>query len=115
MDLPGIPVQPSDVISAPVSPGQTAVFYWTLRPTDIGSFRGTIWLYLRLVNKLTGQESRQTVSAQIVEIESVKFLGFVVNRARLIGLLAGGIGLVLSLPFFVTLAGYLHRKRSGIL
>ncbi len=114
-DLPGIPVQPSELISAPVSQGQTAVFYWTLRPTNVGNYRGTIWLYLRLVDKLTGQERRETVSAQIVEIESVKFLGLVVNQARMIGLVGSGIGFFLCLPVFVTLAGYLHRKRSEIL
>ena len=51
-DLPGVSIRPSELISAPVSQGQTAVFYWTLRPTDTGKFRGTIWLYLRAVDKL---------------------------------------------------------------
>jgi hypothetical protein len=112
-DIPGIPVQPSEVISAPVSEGQTAVFYWTLRPKDAGKFRGTIWLYLRTVDKLTGQESRETVSAQIVEIESVKFLGLVVNRARTIAWVGAALGILLSLPFFETLALYFYRKRRN--
>ncbi len=102
-DLPGVSIRPSELISAPVSQGQTAVFYWTLRPTDAGKFRGTIWLYLRAVDKLTGQESRETVSAQIVEIESVKFLGLVVNRVRMIGLVGAVAGLFLSLPLFEAL------------
>jgi hypothetical protein len=114
-DLPGIPVRPSELISAPVSQGQTAVFYWTLRPTVPGNFRGTIWLYLRLVDKLTGEESRETVSAQIVEIESVKFLGLAVNSVRTVGLVGGGTGLFLSLPLFGALTARLYRKRSGIL
>src|SRR5512139_3016065 len=81
-DIPGVAVQPSGLISAPVSQGQTAVFYWTLRPGEAGKYRGTIWLYVRAIDKSTGQESRETVSAQIVEIESVKFLGLVINRVR---------------------------------
>jgi hypothetical protein len=114
-DIPGIPVQPSELISAPVSKGQTAVFYWTLRPGEPGKFRGTIWLYLRLVDKLTGQERRETVSAQIVEIESIKFLGFVVNQARMIGLVGAVVGVFLSLPLFEALAVKRLRKRSEIL
>jgi hypothetical protein len=114
-DLPGVPIQPSELISAPVSQGQTAVFYWTLRPGDAGKFGGTIWLYLRAVDKSTGQERRETVSAQIVEIEAVKFLGLAVNRVRLIGLVGGITGLFLSLPLFEVLAVKLIRKRSKIL
>ena len=114
-DIPGIAVQPSGLISAPVSQGQTAVFYWTLRPGEAGKSRGTIWLYVRAVDKLTGQESRETVSAQIVEIESVKFLGLVINWVRTIGLVGAVIGLFLSLPLFETWGVKLYRKRSEIL
>jgi hypothetical protein len=115
LDLPGVPVQPSGLISAPVSQGQTAVFYWTLRPANAGNFRGTIWLYLRAIDKYTGEEHRETVSAQMVEIESIKFLGFVVNRARTIGFVGAVVGLFLSLPLFESLAANLYRKRRNIL
>jgi hypothetical protein len=114
-DIPGISVQPSGLISAPVSQGQKAVFYWTLRPGEAGKYHGTIWLYVRAIDKLTGQESRETVSAQIIEIESVKFLGLVINRVRLIGLVGAVVGLFLSLPLFEALAVKLLRKRSEIL
>ena len=113
-DLPGIPVRPSELISAPVSQGQTAVFYWTLRPNEAGNFRGTIWLYLRAVDKLTGEERRETVSAQIVEMEAVKFLELPINRVRIIGLVGFVIGLFLSLPLFEAgVAGFLRKKRQN--
>jgi hypothetical protein len=114
-DIPGVFVQPSELISAPVSQGQTAVFYWTLRPGDAGKFRGTIWLYLRVVDKSTGEERRETVSAQIIELESVKFLGLGVNRVRTIGLVMAVAALFLSLPLFESLAGNLCRKRRNFL
>ena len=110
-DLPGINVRPTELISAPVSSGQTAVFYWTLRPNEVGKLRGTIWLYLRLVDKQTGQENRQTLSAQIVEIESVKLLGLPLNRVRTIGLLGALIGFILCFPFLLAIAGICIRKR----
>jgi hypothetical protein len=107
-DLPGISVRPSELISAPVSQGQTAVFYWTLRPIDTGKYRGTIWLYLRLVDKLTAEERRETVSAQLVEIESVKLLGLSINQVRMTGMTAFVIGFILSLPLFeARIAGFL--------
>jgi hypothetical protein len=110
-DLLGMPVRPSELISAPVSQGQTAVFYWTLRPAETGKFRGTIWLYLRTVDKLTGEESRETVSAQIVDIEAVKLLGLTTNQARIIGFVGFVTGLFLSLPFFVArVGGFLQKK-----
>jgi hypothetical protein len=110
-DLPGINVRPSELISAPISSGQTAVFYWTLRPNEVGKFRGTVWLYLRVVDKQTGQENRETLSAQIVEIESVKLLGLPLNRIQTIGFLGASIGLILCFPFFLIIAGIFMRKR----
>jgi hypothetical protein len=114
-DIPGIPIQPSDLISAPVSQGQTAVFYWTLRPGEARKFRGTVWLYLRAIDRSTGEERRETVSAQMVEIESVKFLGLTVNRVRIAGLVGAAVGLFLALPLFEKLAGDLYRKKRETL
>lgn len=111
-DIPGMSVRPSALISAPISQGQSAVFYWTLRSNDAGRYRGTIWLYLRTVDKSSGRESRETVSAQIVEIESVKLLGLPANQARAAGLAGAVAGLALSIPFFETLARNSLRKRA---
>ena len=113
-DLPGINVRPSELISAPISQGQTAVFYWTLRPNQVGRSHGTIWLYLRSVDKLTGEESRETVSAQIVEIDSVKFLGLSTNQARIASGLGIILGLALSIPFFEARIKDLIQKQSRI-
>jgi hypothetical protein len=109
-DLPGIPVRPGELISAPVSQGQTAVFYWTLRPADAGNYRGTIWLYLRAVDKSTGEERRETISAQIVEIDAVRLLGLTTNWARIIGLVGFVIGLFLILPILeARVPGFLQK------
>jgi hypothetical protein len=114
-DLPGIHVRPSELISAPVSKGQTAVFYWTLRPAEVGKSRGTIWLYLRTVDRQTGEERRETMSAQIVEIESVKLLGLTTGWIRILGLMGTVTGLFLCFPLFWTLAELSLRKRREIL
>ena len=99
-DLPGMEIRPSDLISAPIEKGQTPVFYWTLHPHKTGIYTGTVWLYLRTVDKISGQARRETVSVQNVEIEAVSLLGLTVNQTRLIGIAGTVIGLVLSLRFF---------------
>jgi hypothetical protein len=114
-DLPGMRIRPSELISAPISHGQIAVFYWTLLSSEVGQNRGTIWLYLRTVDKSTGQENREAVSAQIVEIESVKLLGLASNQARIVGLVGGAIGIALVMSLFGALISKLTRKRSEIL
>jgi hypothetical protein len=109
-DIAGMEVRPDELISAPISQGQTAVFYWSIRPDEVGIYRGTIWLYLRFVDKTTGEESRNTVSAQVVEIEAVNFLGLSANLARTTGMVGSLIGTVLGIPFFEDVLKGVFRK-----
>lgn len=114
-DLPGMSVRPSDLISAPISQGQTAVFYWTLRPIEAGQSRGAIWLYLRTVDTSTGRENREALSIQTIEIESVKLLGLSANQARLIGMVGMVAGIAMLIPFWGVFRSKLSRKQSEIL
>lgn len=110
-DIAGIDIRPTELISEPISQGQTAVFYWSVRPEDVGIYRGTIWLYLRFVDKSSGEESQKMVSAQMVEIEAVNFLGMSVNVARSTGVIGSIIGTVLGFPFFEDILKFVLRKR----
>jgi len=111
-DIAGVEVRPTELISAPISQGQTAVFYWSIRPTEVGVYRGTIWLYLRFVDKSSGEESQKTVSAQIVEIEAVNFLGLPTNLARSTGVLGSIVGTIIGFPFFEDILKFILRKRA---
>ena len=111
-DLAGMEVRPADLISIPLAPGQSATFSWSIRPPDTGLYRGTIWLYLRFVDKLNGEESQITVSAQIVEIEAVNFLGLSGNFARTTGLIGSVVGTIIGIPFFEDIVKYLYRRRA---
>jgi hypothetical protein len=108
-DIPEMNVRPSELISAPIEQGETAVFYWTLHPNEAGRYPGTIWLYLRTVDRQTGQERRETVSAQLIEMESVQFLGLAINQVRMLGLAGFVLGFFLSMPLF----GALLRNKGG--
>jgi len=114
-DLAGVEVRPAELISAPLAQGQPAVFYWSVRPNEVGVYRGTVWLYLRFVDKSNGEESRKTVSAQIVEIEAVNLLGLSANFARATGLIGSVVGTVMGFPFFEDLVKFilgLLKKRG---
>ena len=110
-DIAGIEVRPTELISEPIAQGQSAVFFWSVLPGEVGVYRGTIWLFLRFVDKSSGEESRKTVSAQTVEIEAVNFLGLSVNLTRSTGVVGSIVGTILGLPFFEDILKFLLRNR----
>lgn len=111
LDLAGIDVRPGDLISEPLLPGQSVTFYWSVRPREVGLYRGTAWLYLRFVDKASGSESRKTLSAQLVEIEAVNLLGFPLGLVRGAGMLGSVIGGVLGFPFLEDILKLVFRRR----
>lgn len=111
-DIAGVEIAPMELVSVPLAQGQSATFSWSIRPPDLGVYRGTIWLYLRFVDKLNGEESRKTVSAQIVEIEAVNLFGLSGSIARTTGLIGSIVGTVIGLPFLEDIVKYLWRKRN---
>lgn len=111
-DIAGLQVSPPDPISQVLEQGQTVTFYWSLHPADTGVYRGTIWLYLNFEDKLTGEKSQKTVSAQIVEIEAVDFFGLSVNFARGTGVIGSVIGAVVGFPFFEDIVRFIFGGRK---
>ncbi|MBL8078433.1 MAG: hypothetical protein JNM55_10765 [Anaerolineales bacterium] len=113
LDLAGVDVSPSGATFEPLQPGKPATFYWSIRPQNAGTYRGTAWLHLNFVNKLTGEESRIAVSAQVVEIEAVDFFGLSVNVARTSGVLGSIVGGVLGFPFLEDIIKFVVKKRKS--
>jgi len=110
-DIAGMLVAPPELFSQTLSAGQSVTFFWSIHAQEAGVYRGTVWLYLKFVDKLTGEESRKTVSAQIVEIEAANFLGFTGSLARFLGLAGSLIGTVVGFPFFEDIVKFLYRRR----
>lgn len=110
LDMAGPQIRPSELISEPLTPGQSATFYWSIRPTAAGTFRGTAWFYLRFVDKVSGEESRKTVSAQPVQIEAASFLGLDGNVARAAGGLGSALGAILGIPFIDDVLKWLYQR-----
>ncbi len=110
-DIAGMEVQPPEAIMEPLKRGQSATFYWSIRPQDPGKYRGTVWLHLNFTDKSTGEESRIAVSAQIVEIEAVDFFGLSVNVARTSGVVGSIIGGVVGFPFIEDILKFIFKRR----
>jgi hypothetical protein len=111
LDLAGMEVRPSEAVFEPLTRGRSVTFYWSIRPQDVGLYRGTVWLHLNFRDKSTGEDSRIAVSAQIVEIEAVDFFGLSVNLARTSGVIGSVIGGVIGFPFLEDIIRFLFKKR----
>ena len=111
-DMAGMEVRPAELVSEPLAPGNSVTFRWSVRPQDVGVYRGTIWLYLRFVDKQTGAESQKTVSAQLVEIEAVNLLGLSGQFARTTGIIGSVVGTIIGFPFFEDILRYLFKRRN---
>ena len=111
-DIAGMEVRPADLVSEALTPGNSVTFRWSIRPPEAGVYRGTIWLYLHFVNKQNGEESRKTVSAQIVEIEAVNFWGLSANFARTTGVIGSVLGTVIGFPFLEDIIKFIFKKRN---
>ncbi len=114
LDLAGMEVSPPGITFEPLQPGQSATFYWSIRPEDAGTYRGTVWLHLNFRDKLSGEESRIAVSAQVIEIEAVDFFGLSVNVARTSGVVGTIIGGVIGLPFLEDIVRFLFKRRRKV-
>src|SRR5690349_10250201 len=108
-DIAGLEVRPPELVSEALTPGGSVTFRWSVHPQETGLYRGTIWLYLRFVDKQSGEESRKTVSAQLVEIEAVNFLGFSGGFARTTGVIGSVVGTIIGFPFFEDILKFLMK------
>jgi len=111
LDIAGIQVSPADLTSQTVEPGQSLTFFWSIRPEEVGVYKGTAWLFLRFVDKVSGEESRKAVSAQMVEIEAVNLFGVPAKVVRTVGGVGSVVGAVVGFPFFEDIVKLIFKRR----
>jgi hypothetical protein len=109
-DVAGMEISPADLSSQPLAQGQSVTFYWSIRPRETGLYRGTVWLYLRFVDKQSSAESQKAVSAQLVEIEAVNLFGLSGSFARTTGVIGSVVGTVIGFPFFEDIIKFLIKR-----
>ena len=113
IDMAGVEVRPADTISEALLPGGSATFYWSLRPTRAGTFRGTVWLHLHFVDRSSRAETRIAVSAQPLQVEAGRLFGLSGSVARTAGGIGSVVGAILGFPFIDDLIKWLIRRRPG--
>ena len=112
-DIAGMEVRPAELVSEALFPRQSITFRWSIHPSDVGVYQGTIWLYLRFVEKSSGAESRKTISAQVVEIQAANFWGLSGNWARITGIVGSVVGTVIGFPFLEDILKFIFKKRKA--
>ncbi len=110
-DITGLQVSPEGEVMEPMQPGQTVNFYWSVKPQDVGTYQGTIWLHLHFIPLQGGADSRIALSAQPVEIKAINFLGLGGMPARILGGVGALLGSVLGLDNIISWVWGLLKKR----
>jgi hypothetical protein len=113
LDLAGVDVRPSETISETLLPGQKVTFFWSVKPEEVGNYKGTVWFYLHFVPKASGVESRQALSAQTIEINSTALFGIKAGVARWLGLAGTFLGSILGFPFLEQALGWVWKRVRG--
>jgi hypothetical protein len=111
-DSAGMQISPPEGTYEPLKRGQSATFYWNIRPQETGKYSGTVWLHLNFENRETKEKDRIAISAQIIEIEAVDFFGLSVDVARAGGMVGSVLGGVIGFPFLEDIVKFLFKKRS---
>jgi hypothetical protein len=117
-DIAGLQVSPEGEVMEPMQPGQKVDFYWSVKPLDVGTYQGTIWLHLHFIPLESGlqggADSRIALSAQPVEIQAINFLGLGGMPARILGGVGALLGSVLGLDNIVSwLWGFLKKRAAA--
>ncbi len=113
LDMAGLEVRPSDVVTETLLPGQKVTFYWSILPVEVGKYKGTVWFFLHFVPKINGIESRQAISAQVIQIEATSFFGLRATVARWLGIAGTFISSILGMPFLESILKWLWKRIRG--
>lgn len=111
LDISGLEITPNPEILEPLQPGKSVKFAWSVRPTQVGNYRGMVWLHLVFKPKTGGPEDRLALSAQRIDIRAVNLLGLSGNAARWMGVIGSLVGSLLSFDPLLALFGKLWKRK----
>jgi hypothetical protein len=111
LDMAGLAVQPSGTVSKRLFTGETVDFSWSVSPTSDGSYRGTVWLFLKFVPFEEGEELEKVLFSRPLEIQTVNLFGLGGQPARVLGALGTAVGSLLGLDDIFKWLRRLRRNR----
>jgi hypothetical protein len=110
-DISGVQVSPEGDVMEPMQPGQVVNFYWSVKPQEVGTYQGTIWLHLHFIPKQGGADNRIVLTAQPIEFKAINFLGLGGTPARILGSVGALLGSVLGLDNVISWVWRLLQRR----
>lgn len=106
----GLIVEPPGSTYRPLRRNERVTFTWSVQAKDVGTYGGTIWLFLNFENRTSGEQDRKEISAQIFDIKVVDFFGFSTNFVKTSGVVGSVLGTVVGFPFFKDIVRYLFER-----
>lgn len=113
LDMVGMEADRND-IREPLRPGQPVTFYWSVRASEAGRYRGVVWLHVELVPKDGGNTEEILLLARPIEINAVTVLGMPGDLARILGMIGVFVSTVIGYPFIQKwIESWQNRKKSA--
>jgi len=105
VDLIGISITPSGIMSKNILPDQKINFSWNINATTPGEYKGTIWLFINLISKQSNEKSiKEPIVAKPIKISVRNFLGL---NVKLVRIFAG------TLLFFSIFGIWMTKRKSN--
>ena len=112
-EVTGLNVTPKGSTFQPLKQGERIRFTWSVQPQDVGTYGGTIFLFLNFENRETGEKDRKEISIQIFDIKVVDFFGFSTNFVKTSGVVGSVLGVIVGFPFFDDIVKYLFGRLTS--
>jgi len=112
-EVSGLTVTPKGSTFQPLKQGERIRFTWSVQPQEVGTYGGTIFLFLNFENRETGEKDRKEISIQIFDIKVVDFFGFSTNFVKTSGVVGSVLGVIVGFPFFDDIVKYLLGRLTS--
>lgn len=114
LDMVGLEADRNDM-REPLRPGQPVTFYWSVRASEAGRYRGVVWLHVEMVPKDGGSIDEILLLARPIEINAVTVLGMPGDLARILGMLGVLASTVIGYPFIQKwIESWQNRKKAVV-
>jgi hypothetical protein len=106
-EVAGIRMNPTNLTRKSMPVGQAVKFKWEISSDQVGSYKGTMWLSLRLLPLDGSQASEVPIYIHEVQLQTTSLFGMNETMVYIIG----GVGIVLSMVIvYSDMIGFVRRR-----